>query len=228
MGKTFVLGDLHGAHRALLQCLDRASFRPAEDRLIFLGDVCDGWPDTRLCIDELLKLKHLTFVLGNHDWWMLQWATESKVDELWRSQGGKATMESYGNKSIPESHVHLLESALPYYVVDNKLFVHAGIIRDLPLESQAFHTFLWDRSFAREVIPFANDDEKKFTIFDEVYIGHTPITGGVPLKCGEVWMMDTGAGWSGTLSILDIVSKECFTSDPVPSLYPGVSGRSKR
>jgi serine/threonine protein phosphatase 1 len=37
--------------------------------------------------------------------------------------------------------------------------------------------------------------------------------------------MDTGAGWDGCLSIMDINSKEFFTSDPVPSLYPEDSGR---
>jgi serine/threonine protein phosphatase 1 len=228
MAKTFVLGDVHGAHRALLQCLERASFRPAEDRLIFLGDVCDGWPDTRACIDELLKVNDLVYVLGNHDWWMLEWIREGKVDDLWWSQGGKATIDSYAKDSVPDSHLRLLLSAVPYFVVDTKLFVHAGIIKDLPLDAQPPHTFLWDRSFAREVSQFANNTEKKFTVFDEVYLGHTPITGGVPLRCGEVWMMDTGAGWSGTLSMMDIVSKESFISDPVPSLYPGVSGRFKK
>jgi hypothetical protein len=27
---------------------------------------------------------------------------------------------------------------------------------------------------------------------------------------------------------MDIETKECFTSDPVPSLYPGVEGRKRR
>jgi serine/threonine protein phosphatase 1 len=40
--------------------------------------------------------------------------------------------------------------------------------------------------------------------------------------------MDTGAGWSGVLSMMDIHTKEVFASDPVPLLYPGVEGRKKK
>jgi serine/threonine protein phosphatase 1 len=39
--------------------------------------------------------------------------------------------------------------------------------------------------------------------------------------------MDTGAGWSGVLSLMDVENKEVFTSDPVPSLYPGIAGRKR-
>jgi serine/threonine protein phosphatase 1 len=70
--------------------------------------------------------------------------------------------------------------------------------------------------------------EKKLTSFDEVYIGHTPITAMQPMKACEVWLMDTGAGWSGVLSMMDINTKQVFTSDPVPHLYPGIQGRKKR
>jgi serine/threonine protein phosphatase 1 len=68
----------------------------------------------------------------------------------------------------------------------------------------------------------------KLTEFDEVYIGHTPVSSGKPVQAGDVWLMDTGAGWSGVLSIMNIDTKAVFTSDPVPSLYPGVKGRTKR
>ncbi|NJN40909.1 MAG: hypothetical protein HC811_00350 [Flammeovirgaceae bacterium] len=45
--RRFVLGDIHGAYRALRQCLERASFSYDEDLLIALGDVSDGWPDVK-------------------------------------------------------------------------------------------------------------------------------------------------------------------------------------
>ncbi|MDH5598326.1 MAG: hypothetical protein OEY34_04330, partial [Cyclobacteriaceae bacterium] len=46
-----------------------------------------------------------------------------------------------------------------------------------------------------------------------------------PLQSGNVWMMDTGAGWDGVLTIMNIRDKTYKTSDPVPSLYPGIEGR---
>ena len=75
--KTFVLGDIHGAYKALTQVLDQSRFDYEKDTLISLGDTCDGWPDTRKCFDELLKIKNLVYILGNHDFWALRWMEEN-------------------------------------------------------------------------------------------------------------------------------------------------------
>lgn len=228
MGKTYVMGDIHGAYRALRQCLERSNFDYNADHLIFLGDVCDGWPDTRLCVNELLNIKHLTFILGNHDWWMLDWMRTGHADEGWRSQGGASTVASYAG-DMPDAHVQLIRQALPYYVWNNCLFVHAGILTDYPPEDQPLHILLFDRSLARR----AQDAHrygirKKFTAFDEVFLGHTPVPGRYPIRGGEVWLMDSGAGWDGVLSMMDLDTQRIFTSDPVPDLYPGIVGRQRR
>jgi serine/threonine protein phosphatase 1 len=228
MGRTFVIGDIHGASRALRQCLDRAHFDYKKDHLISLGDVCDGWPQTGACIDELLKIKNLTYILGNHDSWALEWMNTGLADELWLSQGGLATMNSY-RLGIPGKHKKFLAKALPYYVLKNKLFVHAGIDPVKKLKHQDNNIFLWDRKLARTAMDFRDKNiDEKLTEFDEVYIGHTPISGLEPIHACEVWLMDTGAGWSGVLSMMDINTKEVFASDPVPMLYPGIVGRKKK
>lgn len=222
-----MLGDIHGAHQALLQCLDRARFDYEKDHLIALGDVADGWPETRQCIDELLKIKNLTYVLGNHDFWTLEWMETGFIEDVWFVQGGKATVESYID-GVPESHLSFLKKALPYFKSGDKVFVHAGINPRFPLEHHSMQILLWDRSLAQIAIDrYRNGEEEKLTNFDAVYIGHTPISGAKPLKACDVWLMDTGAGWSGVLSIMDIDTEEYFCSDPVPELYPGIEGRKK-
>lgn len=225
---TFVMGDIHGAYRALRQCLERANFDYKKDHLIFLGDVADGWPDTKACIDELLKIKHLTFILGNHDWWTREWMNTGIVEEIWLDQGGDKTIESYKG-AVPDSHVKMLNHALPYFEIDGRLFVHAGFDIGLPLSSQHLNTFLWDRTLARVALDFyAKQIDKKLTSFDEVYLGHTPNGYERPIKSCDIWMMDTGAGWAGRLSMMNIDTKEVFTSDPTPLLYPGIEGRKRR
>jgi serine/threonine protein phosphatase 1 len=150
------------------------------------------------------------------------------VEDVWFAQGGKATIASYRN-TMPESHVRLLRHALTYYQTDGKLFVHAGIDAQVPMEQQSMHTLLWDRNFARIVLEYYEKGiSKQLTAFDEVYIGHTPIPYNRPIQSCEVWLMDTGAGWSGVLSMMDITTKEVFISDPVPWLYPGIEGRRKK
>lgn len=227
MRRTFVIGDIHGAYRALRQCLDRAAFDYAQDELICLGDICDGWPETKACIDELLKIRNLIVVLGNHDFWTRKWMESGFREKMWLEQGGLATTKSYGAQ-IPQSHQLLLENALPYYIRDNKLFVHAGIDPRQSLRLQGLDTFLWNRTLARMAYEF---HLKKISInitgYGEVYLGHTPIPYSQPILACEIWLMDTGAGWSGVLSMMDIDSKDVFTSDPVPSLYPDAEGRKK-
>ena len=76
---------------------------------------------------------------------------------------------------------------------------------------------------------YFSDSERNITGYDEIYVGHTPtINYGFkePLKVCEIYMMDTGAGWpGGVLSIMNIDTKEVFTSEQVDILYSGVRGR---
>ncbi|RAW03032.1 metallophosphoesterase [Pseudochryseolinea flava] len=227
MGRTYVMGDIHGAYKALRKCLDRAGFDYEHDRLIALGDVCDGWPQTFECIEELLKIKNLVYILGNHDWWTLEWMTSGILDPAWFHQGGEATVNSYSDK-VPERHIRFLSDARLYFELDRKLFVHAGFDPKFPIQEQSMETLLWDRRLARLAIDsFPAGVDFKLTSYDEVYLGHTPIAQNIPMHSGDIWLMDTGAGWSGALSMMDINTKEVFTSGTVPILYPGVKGRQR-
>lgn len=227
MPQTFVLGDIHGAHRALRQCIERSGFNSRSDHLVALGDVADGWPQTRECIDELMTIKNLTYLLGNHDFWALEWMETGYVEPVWYDQGGKATIASYAG-DVPGSHIRFLREAKPYFLQDNKLFVHAGFDRLLPIEHQSLQTLIWDRSLARIALDFHQSDvHGKLTDYDEVYLGHTPTAVGKPVHSCELWLMDSGAGWAGPLSMMNIDTKEVFLSDPVPQLYRGIRGRSR-
>lgn len=227
MHRVFVIGDIHGAYRALRQCLQKAAFDYEHDHLICLGDVADGWPETRTCVTELLSVQNLTYLLGNHDWWTLQWMLTGKIEEMWYAQGGKATIDSYVD-GVPIAHLTFLSDAPLYYIHENKLFVHAGIDPEIPVDKQSRDVLLWDRSLASLALDRYNGaSDGKMSAFDEIYIGHTPIPFPHPIKSVGVWLMDTGAGWSGVLSMMDINTKEMFISDPVPDLYPGIEGRKR-
>jgi serine/threonine protein phosphatase 1 len=228
MAKTFVIGDIHGAHKALLQCLERSGFNKDEDNLICLGDVCDGWPETKESINTLMSIRQLIYIMGNHDYWALEWMRGEFPGEIWSVQGGDATVRSY-NGLPNDSHKAFLENSSLYHLIDNTLFVHAGVQPEIDLNDQSSNTFLWDRKLATSALELRTAKaEKQLTSFDEIYLGHTPIHAygyNHPIKACEIWFMDTGAGWNGCLSMMDINSKDFFTSDPVPSLYPEDKGR---
>ena len=71
--KTFFVTDIHGGYRALLQVFERSGFDKKKDLLICGGDVVDGWPETVETIDELLTIKNLIPIMGNHDFWCYNW-----------------------------------------------------------------------------------------------------------------------------------------------------------
>ena len=223
--KTFVLGDIHGAYRALKQVLERSSFDYNTDHLVCLGDVADGWPQTKEAIDELLKIRNLTYIMGNHDAWALQWMETREAPEIWLDQGGRATCDSYSD-GIPTNHVSLLKQAHDYYTIGNRLFVHAGILPGLTAEECSHEILYWDRTLVRMAMDLQRQETvRQLTPYDEVFVGHTPISSQHPMKYCEVWMIDTGAAWSGVLSIMNVDTKEWFASDVVKDLYPGVKGR---
>ena len=92
--KTFVLGDVHGAHKALKQVIERSGIDKKKDKLICLGDVADGWPDVYECFEELLKFDNLIYVIGNHDRWLQDYFHYGRTPTIWTTQGGEATIKT--------------------------------------------------------------------------------------------------------------------------------------
>ena len=241
--KTFVTADCHGAHKALVQVFERSKFDYNKDRLIFLGDACDGYPETKECINELLKVKNLIYVTGNHCLWLLDWATSGYVEapNIWVGQGGRATMDSYRIKwahldgvdeyFVPEEHINLLRDSYAWYKEDNNIFVHGGINPNQKnMYKQDIYTLTWDRDlfYSSHDKHYGGRPNYKYGNWDNIFIGHTTTQsyGSLkPLHCCNVWALDTGAGWNGKLTIMDLETKEYWQSDLTPSLYDGIQGR---
>lgn len=230
----FVLGDLHGARKALVQVLERSGFDKEHDKLIFVGDAVDGWPESRECINELLTIKNRVILLGNHDEWFWTWVRTGGVIYEWVTQGGRATADSYGgvwnHKEVPDSHRKYLEDAVLWHQEDNKIFVHGGwrwrSINHPVAESPDILT--WDRDMWWTAYDrWRNSGTEPLTKY-EVFLGHTSVTRfgfDKPQCCCGIWNMDTGAAWEGKLSLMNIDTYEVFQSDQVSSLYPEHNGR---
>jgi len=216
--KTFVLGDIHGAYKALLQCLDLSKFDKKNDRLICLGDVCDRGIQIKECIDELLTISNRVYILGNHDAWALEWAIYGEIPQGWWDQGGALTAKSYQGTGMPKEHTQFLAEARLYFVDQNRLFVHGGFDPQRPLEETPKEIFIWDRSLLEQAqeLHLTNPDYK-FGNYDEIFIGHTPTINfgkSEPQKFCNVWNLDTGAGWGARLTIMDVDTKQFWQSDP--------------
>jgi serine/threonine protein phosphatase 1 len=226
--ETYVLGDIHGAVRALAQVLERSPFRPGLDRLIHLGDVADGWPDTPACVERLLGIPNSIWLQGNHDWWAAEWlATQPTLREGvnpgWYQQGGKATYQAYRREpaELRERHFYdFFAQQLPYFEDEaNNLYVHAGYNPVQPIAEQEPFQLIWDRELWRGQLPAAG--------YAECFIGHTPTwpASDVPCQRANVWNLDQGAAYGGRLTLMNVRTKAYVQSDVVQELYPGVQGR---
>ncbi|KAA9332324.1 hypothetical protein F0P96_12665 [Hymenobacter busanensis] len=224
--ETYVLGDIHGAARALEQVLARSPFRPGTDRLIHLGDVADGWPDTPACVERLLGIPNSIWLQGNHDWWAAEWlATELPLEDVnpnWYQQGGRATFAAYQQVPPEQRRWHLRDffgQQRPYFEDDGRLYVHAGYEPSQPIAAQDPYNLIWTRELWR--------GHQTATAYAECFIGHTPTWPASPVPCQRhnVWNLDQGAGYGGRLTLLNVRTKAFVQSDPVPGLYPGVKGR---
>jgi serine/threonine protein phosphatase 1 len=232
--------DAHGSYKAMLQCLERSGFNNEEDILYFNGDIVDGFPQTRECINLLLEIKNLVYICGNHDQWAVEYYTGilpegSDSFRSWQHHGGLATRQSYNMQPMPKNHLDfLLQSKLYHITDDNILFVHAGFDTTKNIEQQDSESLLWNRSFALHYYNLHIENYIfKIDQFKEVYIGHTPTIGldsnqTTPLHMGNIIMMDTGACFKGKLSIMDIDTKEVWQSDNSMLLYPDHKGRNSK
>ena len=238
--KQFALGDPHGGYKAMLQVFERSGFNKKEDELIVLGDVCDGWPQVKECFDLLVECKHLQYVMGNHDYWAYEWYNTrlgyGVPEIMWISQGGQATIDSYGGITghMPEEHLKILENAhIGIEQVRNgkkQIFVHGGIDPQKKFEKQDPQNVMWDRELIQNArLKHNSKPNYKYGGYDDIFVGHTTTMwfnkDTLPMHKCNVRNLDTGGGWGGVLTIMDTETKEYWQSDRVKTLYPEERGR---
>lgn len=240
--KTFVVGDIHGSLRALLDVLDKSEFNNQEDRLIFLGDYVDGWSESSELIEFLIDLEknslhgHI-FLSGNHDVWIKDWLNLGKNELVWIYNGGKSTVESYlkSGNNLNQEHKVFFNNLRKHYVdKQNRCFVHAGLESMDGVEDDKEQISLWDREFWWIQMNCPESGLNPAKLYKEVYIGHTPTINYAnengkrikkPINIQNTWNMDTGCGWGGRLSMMNIDTKELFQSEKSSVLHPDEKGR---
>ncbi|MEI7492494.1 MAG: metallophosphoesterase [Bacteroidota bacterium] len=214
MPRSFVIGDIHGNYKALTEIFRKSGFDYEKDFLVSLGDLVDRGPEPVKVVDELMKVRNLVCVQGNHDYWCIEYLKTGKKTPDWLFQGGQFTINDYvKHPDAGSRHLDFYSTALLFYIDQkNRLFVHAGFDRFRPFESQKSDrlTLLWDRSLYRAAIEY-KEEGKVFGEFSEIFIGHSPtqlIMQDKPTRLANLWMMDTGAGHRCLLSMMDLDSKE--------------------
>ena len=150
---------------------------------------------------------------------------------------GGGYRETLQPSMIPEKHVAFFKNQLPYYVDENNnLFVHGGFNRHYPIENQE-DILWWDRDLWSQALSWQAmtkgvlNEKPKFKMvgdYKEVFIGHTSTQmwkETTPMNAANIWNLDTGGGWDGFITIMDMDTKEYWQSDSGVDLYPEFKGR---
>jgi serine/threonine protein phosphatase 1 len=219
---TYAIADIHGNELGFNECLKKCNFDNKTDTLIVLGDICDGGRHVRQVIDRILKIRNRIIIQGNHDNpWALGWMQTGHELDVWWHQGGIHTAESYSMdyKNVPTSHIKLLKNALPYYIdMNNRIYVHGGFDPLIPIVNQPIEVLVWDRDLCCNYAP-----NNIIPGYNHVFVGHTttqwfnnltfPEESTYPATFNNLTMLDTGSGWNGKCTIMDVDTFECFQSD---------------
>jgi len=206
VNRIFVIGDIHGCYERLKTLLEKLHIKN-NDMLIFLGDYIDRGTDSKKVVEEVINLKsqyHIITLLGNHEKMLLDILQKSLPIEMWLFNGGETTLLSYGIKKynissdlFPPEHIEFFKSLLPYYEMDNYIFVHAGLKPNIPLEKQSIDDLVW----IRDEFIYSDCDFGKVVVF-----GHTPLA--EPLFLKNKIGIDTGAVYGEKLTCLVLPEKE--------------------
>lgn len=223
--RVYAIGDVHGRVDLLDETLIRVeadidSRKPAQNIIVFLGDLIDRGPSSAQVIERVRTYRRpavrTVFLIGNHEEVLLRLLRgESHFLRDWLRFGGAECATSYGigatalkrmeparavatlQQKIPQNHQAFLKSFVDTFRIGSYLFVHAGIRPGVPLSDQKQADLRWIRE------PFLeNTDNHGFIVVH----GHT-ITDQIDIRDNRIGL-DTGAYRSGVLTVMGLEESE--------------------
>jgi len=234
------MGDIHGGLKAFEELMTLSPIDIHKDKLVLIGDYVDGWSESAELIQCLIELKktmgdRLVTILGNHDVWCYDYLHTGITPFNWTQQGGQATINSYikTGYTLNQEHRDFFKDLVNFYIdEDNNIFIHGGwAYREDEFPVSALYKInegtiskecQWDRSLLEGAKSGAKSQNpfKGTKMFNKVFIGHTATTSALPEKYGNLWNIDSGAGWFGKLTIMDVDTEEYWQSNFVKNYYP--------
>lgn len=190
MGRTVIVGDIHGCFAELLELLEKVDLRP-DDLLVGVGDLVDRGPAPGEVVDLFRERPNSIAIMGNHERKHVR-GVFSYAQEITRLQFGDRYAEA----------VDWMRT-LPYYFENEHVrVVHAAMLPGIPPAEQKEEILCGSTSGARELAELfpGGHWHDHYTDDKPVVFGHH-VTGREPMvRDGRVFGIDTGAchGWNLT------------------------------
>ncbi|MCS6900524.1 MAG: metallophosphoesterase family protein [Myxococcales bacterium] len=144
MGRTILIGDVHGCLEELQKLLDKVRY-DSDDRLILVGDLVARGPNSAGVV-ALCRSLGATVIRGNHEEKLLQWRQGKNLCE--DSCGFLGPMHLQVAQELTEEDWSFLQATQLFCdLPEHGLWVvHAGVLPGVPLAQQPPHVLLTMRS----------------------------------------------------------------------------------
>ncbi|MFD2169327.1 metallophosphoesterase family protein [Tumebacillus lipolyticus] len=208
--RLLVCSDIHGQYDQFIELLDKASYDPAQDQLILLGDYIDRGPKSRQVIEKVIELVERDGALalkGNHDQMMIDslgQMAEEKRQKWEQINGGAATLQSYADEEelYVEHACWMRDNLKLYHETAQYIFVHAGVRPGIPMEEQLEYDLIWIRhreecGLGKLIVHGHTSVDEVEQVFDQLFI-------------------DTGSVYGNKLTMIELPSRAIYeVAEPI-------------
>lgn len=194
MGKTFVVGDIHGCYNEFLELLEQMNVQE-EDMIVSLGDIVDRGSKSVEVYNFFENRPNSMVLMGNHERKHLR-NILSYSQEIVKVQFG-------------EEYKHFVKwtKSLPYfYETEDVIIVHAFFEHDKSIHEQKENVLCGSTAGSR----YLEEKYKEGTYWNEYYQGEKPIIYGHHVVGDDVKILnntygiDTGACHGGKLTAIEL------------------------
>ena len=201
MGRTIVVGDVHGCAKELEALLDTARFS-AGDRLVFVGDLLARGPDS-LGVLDVARRTGAVIVRGNHEQKLLDWRRNKKTPL------GRVHLD-VAQSLRPVDWILLETSPLWFDLPEHGArVVHAGVVPGTPIDEQDPQDLLHLRTVrvGGGLASRRGDGHARTILWGELYAGPVHVIFGHNALPGlqlhpHATGLDTGCVYGGRLTAM--------------------------
>ena len=213
MGRTIVVGDIHGCFDELTDLLELIKLK-SDDRVVAVGDLITKGPKNRDVLDLFISDRRFSSVVGNHDRIIRQ---KLRGEPVRLNKDQRAVLRQLAPDR--ERYADFLRS-LPFTIdLESHLVVHAGIRPGVALDKQM-------ASDMTEIRTMGADPPKRrgvpwYAVYrgpQTILFGHWPAR--QPRRASHAVGLDTGCVYGVCLTAFVVETGEII-STPARAKYAG-------
>jgi serine/threonine protein phosphatase 1 len=193
MGRTIVVGDIHGCYDELVELLQKVDLA-SDDRVVSVGDLIVKGPKNKDVLDLFSNDARFSSVIGNHDLKVLSFW---KGEEVFLKESQKQVCLELGSE---KSRYAAYLNSLPFILnLNSHAVVHAGVRPGVPLSNQSPQDLVELRTLGKDRT--SRDGIPWYEVYDEgptILFGHWPFP--VPRISRRAIGLDTGCVYGHQLT----------------------------